>query len=192
MSFGPAAYRLTRGPAGRGAGEPTACAGEAGRGSAWVNVTGLELPQGELGYLVAWMAACAGLCHADGQRSGGQPGKGLCDFTHPRPLRYARRIGEPAALTTPSPPTNTSSRSAVFTQGHNLVFGMREMPAQGVSTTDSGAAELIAPGLRIGLPSRRPGTPHPRVRAGALEVITPKAACPELVNRMATGPTGKR
>jgi len=96
-----AGYRLTRGPAGPGAGEPAACAGGVcGRricGSARVNVAGLELQQGELGYLAAWVAACAGLCRADGQRSGGQPGRGPCDLRHPCPLCYARWIGEPAA-----------------------------------------------------------------------------------------------
>jgi len=66
VSLGLAGYRLIRDPAGRGAGEPAAYAGRRVSGSAWVNVAGLELPQGELGYLSAWMAACAGLCHADG------------------------------------------------------------------------------------------------------------------------------
>jgi len=47
----------------------------------------------------------------------------------------------------------------VFTQGDNVVFEMREMPAQAASTTGSGGAELIAPGLRIDPPARRPGTP---------------------------------
>jgi len=40
---------------------------------------------------------------------------------------------------------------------------MPELPAPAAPAADSGGAELNAPGLRIGPPARRPGTPHPRV-----------------------------
>lgn len=47
------------------------------------------------------------------------------------------------------------------------------------TTTDSGGAELNAPGMRIGPPARRVGTPHPRVPGRrAWEVITPESCLP--------------
>jgi len=47
------------------------------------------------------------------------------------------------------------------------------------TTTDSGGAELNAPGMRIGPPTRRVGTPHPRVPGRrAWEVITPESCLP--------------
>jgi len=68
----------------------------------------------------------------------------------------------------------------VFTQGHNAVLGMRELPAPAcrLLLRTATAQRWTHPGCESVLPARRPGTPHPGVPGPrAWTWSLPKAAC---------------